>query len=181
MYQGKLMLKQRANKEGATVQYMTHPISERITKPNYFHRSVIVGLLAIATFIGALSISAVTATAQDARIQFTVVKAGLILGFGGGSGTLYYKDKAYPISIGGISVGATIGASVANLSGTVRYLKRPSDIEGNYSAAGGSAAYVVGVKGIKMKNNKGVVVNVAGPQVGLEFSLDLSGMSISLQ
>jgi hypothetical protein len=128
-----------------------------------------------------LGCSAVSATAQDARIQFTVVKAGLILGFGGGSGTLYYKNKAYPISVGGVGVGATIGASVANLSGTVRHLKRPSDIEGKYSAVGGSAAYVVGASAITLKNNKGVVVSVAGPQVGLEFSLDLSGIKISLQ
>ena len=128
-----------------------------------------------------LSCSAASATAQDARIQFTVVKAGLILGLGGGSGTLYYKNKAYPISVGGVGVGATIGASVANLSGTVRYLKRPSDIEGKYSAVGGSAAYVVGATAIKLKNNKGVVVSVAGPQVGLEFSLSLNGITISLQ
>ena len=128
-----------------------------------------------------LGCSAASATAQNARVQFTIVKAGLILGVGGGSGTLYYKNKAYPISVGGVSVGATIGASVAELSGTVRYLKRLSDIEGKYSAVGGSGAYVVGATAIKLKNNKGVVVSVAGPQVGLEFSLNLSGISISLQ
>jgi hypothetical protein len=128
-----------------------------------------------------LGCSAVSATAQDARIQFTVAKAGLILGFGVGSGTLYYKNKAYPISVGGISVGATIGASVAKLSGTVRHLTRPSDIEGKYSAVGGSAAYVVGVKAATLKNNRGVIMSVAGPQAGLELSLNLSGITISLQ
>lgn len=125
--------------------------------------------------------STAQATAQNARIAFSVVKAGLILGVGGGSGTLYYRNRAHPISVGGVSVGATIGFSVAELSGTVSHLKRLTDIEGTYSVIGASGAFVVGAKAVTLKNNKGVVISVAGSQVGLEVSLNLAGMSISLQ
>lgn len=127
-----------------------------------------------------LIVSTGSATAEDARIRFTVVKAGLIVGMGGGSGTLYYKKQAYPISVGGIGVGVTIGASVADLSGTVSGIKNVSDIEGSYSAVGAGGAYIVGAQGVSLKNNKGVVISVAGPQAGLEFSLDLSGITIKL-
>lgn len=128
-----------------------------------------------------LTLSTFTAMAQDARIQITIVKVGLIVGVGGGSGTLYHKKKAYPLSVGGLSVGATIGGSVAELSGTVRNLKRPSDIAGQYSAFGGGGAFVAGATAVRLQNKNGVVIDLSGPQAGLEFTLDLGGMTISLE
>jgi hypothetical protein len=141
-------------------------------------------LASFATVLLALSILAgsnVSVMARDAWIKFSIVKAGFILGVGGGSGSFYYRGEVYPISVGGVSVGATIGASVAELSGTVRNLRDPSDIIGTYSAVGGSGAYVVGVKAITLQNENGVIISVAGPQAGLEVSLDLGGMSINLE
>lgn len=125
--------------------------------------------------------STFAATAQDARIKMEIVKAGLIVGVGGGSGTLFFRGKNYPLSIGGLSVGATIGASAANLSGTVQNLKKPSDIVGQYSAVGGGGAIIAGVTAVELQNSRGVLIRVSGPQAGLEFSLDLGGMTISLE
>ena len=126
-------------------------------------------------------ITSLPANAQQARIQFTVVKVGLIVGGQMGSGAVYLAGRAYPISVGGLGVGFTIGASVAKLSGTVTNFRRISDIAGKYSAVGGSGAYVVGVAAVTLKNSRGVVITVAGPQAGLEISLDLSGIVITLK
>ena len=126
-------------------------------------------------------ITSLPANAQQARIQFTVVKAGLIVGAKLGSGTIFAGGRAYPISVGGLGVGYTFGASVAKLSGTIRNFKKLSDIAGTYTSVGGSGAYVVGVAGVSLNNSKGVVINVAGPQVGLEISLNLSGMVITFK
>ena len=82
------------------------------------------------------------------------------------------------ITVGGLGVGYTFGASVAKLSGTITNFKKLSDISGTYTSAGASGAYVVGVAGVTLNNSKGVIINVAGPEAGLEISLNLSGMKI---
>jgi hypothetical protein len=119
--------------------------------------------------------------APSGTIQFTLYKAGFIVGGSGGNGTLKFKGKQYPVSIGGVSLGATIGASKADLTGEVYNLKNPSDIEGTYTAGQASVAVVGGGKVAELKNSKGVVLKVSGGQVGLEFALDLSGMEVSLK
>ena len=117
----------------------------------------------------------------SAKIQFEVYKAGLIVGVSGGSGTLTFKGKDYPLSIGGVSLGATIGASKADFVGDVFNLTAPEDIEGVYSGAKAGVAVAGGAKTAVLKNSKGVELKVSGEQMGLEFTLDLSGMQVSLE
>lgn len=117
----------------------------------------------------------------SAKIQFEVYKAGLIVGVSGGSGTLTFKGKAYPLSIGGVSLGATIGASKADFVGDVFNLTAPEDIEGVYSGAKAGVAVAGGAKTAVLKNSKGVELKVSGEQMGLEFTLDLSGMDVRLK
>ena len=133
-------------------------------------------LIALSLFVPA------TATqAQDATIQFDVFKAGFIVGGAGGSGTLNYKGKGYPLSVGGISIGVTIGVSQAELVGDVFNLSKPEDIAGTYNAVGGSAVLGGGVSGVELQNSKGVKLKVQGKSMGLEFSVELSGLEISLK
>jgi len=128
-----------------------------------------------------LFVSLAVAAAPSGTISFTLYKAGFVVGASGGNGTLKFKGKTYPVSVGGVSLGATIGASKAELSGEVYNLKNPSDIEGAYSAGQASIAVVGGGKVAELQNSKGVVLKVKGPQVGLEAALDLSGMKVSLE
>jgi hypothetical protein len=130
---------------------------------------------------GTLLFANLAAAAPDGRIELTLYKAGFIVGGSGGSGTLKIKGKQYPVNIGGVSLGATIGASKAELIGEVYNLKNPSDIEGTYTAGQASVAIAGGGKIAELKNSKGVVLKVKGKQVGLELALDLSGMEISLK
>jgi hypothetical protein len=116
-----------------------------------------------------------------ATIEITLYKAGFIVGGSGGKGTLKFKGKEYPLNIGGVSLGATIGVSKAELIGGVYNLKAPGDVEGTYSAGQASVAVAGGAKVAELKNSKGVVLKVKGKQVGLELALDLSGMEISLK
>ncbi len=119
--------------------------------------------------------------APDGTIEITLYKAGFIVGGSGGSGTLKFKGKQYPLSIGGVSLGATIGVSKAELIGEVYNLKNASDIEGTYTAGQASVAVAGGTKVAELKNSKGVVLKVKGKQIGLELALDLSGMEVSLK
>ncbi len=141
------------------------------------HVSMLVAALTVLVALTAPTPS----RAQSATIELSVFKAGFIVGVSGGRGTLYYGGRAYPLSIGGVSLGATIGASQADLVGEVYNLHNPYDIAGTYSAAGAGVAIAGGARVAELQNSRGVVLKVRGKQIGLEFSLDLSGMQISLK
>jgi hypothetical protein len=119
-------------------------------------------------------------SAETGQVRISAGKAGFIVGVGGGSGTLTFKGKTYRLSVGGISVG-TIGLAQVNLSGTARNLRTAADIAGTYSAVGAGIAVVGGSKVAQLQNGNGVVITLRGVQVGVDLSLNLSGMTISLQ
>jgi len=137
-------------------------------------------ILAGALMMVAASTESRAQTGTTGTVRIQIVKAGFIVGVGGGKGTLTFNGKSYPLSIGGISVG-TIGVATVNLEGTARNLPTAADIAGTYGAASASVAIVGGAKVATLKNEKGVVLEVHGVQLGLEASLSLSGMTIALQ
>ena len=137
-------------------------------------------ILAGALMMVAASIESRAQTGTTGTVRIQIVKAGFIVGVGGGKGTLTFNGKSYPLSIGGVSVG-TIGVATVNLEGTARNLRTAADIAGTYGAASASVAIVGGTKVATLKNEKGVVLEVHGVQLGLEASLSLSGMTIALQ
>jgi len=138
-------------------------------------------MAALIVAAGTMLFADVASAQASGTIQFTLFKAGFIVGGSGGNGTLKVKGKEYPLSIGGVSLGATIGVSKADLIGEVYNLKNPSDIEGTYTAVQAGVAVAGGGKVAELKNSKGVVLKVKGQQVGLELALDLSGMEVSLK
>ena len=139
-------------------------------------RSLIVSGAALAT--GAFLSPADAATGS---IAIHIVSAGFIFGASAGSGVLTFRGRQHPLSIGGISAGATIGASGADLVGTAYHLHSPGDIEGVYSAIGAGLAVAGGRSAAQLSNARGVVLRLRGRQIGFMFSLDLSGMLISLK
>jgi hypothetical protein len=126
--------------------------------------------------IGALSLS----YAETGSVRFNIVKAGFIVGLGGGSGTLNFQGQNYRLSIGGINVG-TIGASAVELTGTAENLRTAADIAGAYTQGSAALAVVGGGRVAELRNTNGVVLKVSGPAIGLEASLSLSGLTISMQ
>ena len=121
------------------------------------------------------------AEAATGAVAINIVSAGFIFGMSGGSGVLTFRGREYPLSIGGISAGATIGASGADLVGTASNLHAPTDIEGVYSAVGASVAVAGGRREVVLTNSRGVRLRLHGRQIGFIFSFDLSGMAISLR
>ena len=117
---------------------------------------------------------------QPASVELEIYKAGFIVGVSGGKGTLHFEGRSHPLSIGGVSVGATAGVSKAELTGSVQNLRRLGDIEGTYTALQAGLTLGGGEKITKLQNSRGVVLEVKGKQIGIELSLDLNGMQISL-
>jgi hypothetical protein len=139
--------------------------------------TAVVALCAMST-LGAVSPSHAQTTGN---VRIEIVSAGFILGLESGRGTLTYRGKQYPLRIGGVSAGATIGVSKTELIGTASGLRSVSDIEGTYTAGSASLAIAGGRRTARLQNSKGVVMNLRGRQIGFEFSLDLSGMQVSLR
>src|SRR5215467_9635874 len=133
-------------------------------------------VVAAIMLAGALSWS----YAETGSVRFNIVKAGFIVGIGGGSGTLNFQGRNYQLSIGGINVG-TIGASAVDLVGTAENLRTATDIVGTYTQASVALAVVGGGRVATLRNANGVIIRVRGPAIGLEASLSLSGMTISMQ
>jgi hypothetical protein len=133
----------------------------------------------IATLM-VLGLSTQSRAQTTGTVHLKIAKVGFIVGVGGGSGTLTYHGRTYRLSVGGVSLG-TIGVSAVNLAGTAHHLHRAADIAGAYNAASASVAVVGGGKVATLINEKGVVIELRGVQLGLEASLSLSGMSLTLQ
>jgi hypothetical protein len=138
-----------------------------------------------ACLIGAMAtVGAAVSSAADADggiVRFTVYKAGWFIGGSGGSGTLTFHGRVYPLSIGGLSAGLVFGASGTHYVGTVYQIYGPADVAGVYGAAGAGAALAIGASGIVLTNEKGAVLQLTGRQVGLIANLDLSGMVVALR
>jgi hypothetical protein len=133
-------------------------------------------VVTVIMLTGALSLS----YAETGSVPFNIVKAGFIVGFGGGSGTLNFQGRNYQLSIGGLNVG-TIGASAVELVGTAENLRTATDIVGAYTQGSAALAIVGGGRVAELRNANGVVIRVSGPAIGLEAALSLSGITIAME
>ena len=138
-------------------------------------RTIIVALAALL----AAGLGQVRADSGTVRISF--LKAGWVIGGNVGSGTLTFRGRTYPLSVGGMSYGFTFGGSQTNLRGRVTNIRRPGDIEGVYGAAGAGATVGRGPQAIVLTNQNGAVLELSGLQTGLMVNLDLSGMALTLR
>lgn len=134
----------------------------------------------VVLIVGAAAISTPT-RADTGRVAVIFTKGGFVLGVGGGEGVLTLRNKHYPFTVSGMSVGFTIGASTTKLVGRAFNLKGPASIEGTYSAAGAGGAVVAGAGSVQLKNANGVILQLSGPKVGAEVSAAIGGVTIRLK
>jgi lipid-binding SYLF domain-containing protein len=137
-------------------------------------RSALIALLAIVSLSSA-------GYADEGTVMLTIYKAGWIIGGSGGSGSLYFQGRYYPLSTGGLDYGLVFGGSKTVLYGRVSNIWSPSDVAGVYGAAGAGIAVGAGARAIVLTNQKGAMLELTGRQVGLLANLDLSGLAITLQ
>ena len=153
-----------------------HDNSEDTMRSSSGFRATLIALAALAG-VGLSS----AAQADSGSISFTVLKAGFVVGGSGGSGTLSFQGRSYPISIGGISYGFTFGASETRFHGTVSNIRRASDVAGVYGAASAGAAVGRGAQAIVLTNQKGAVLSLTGRSAGAIVSADLNGLALTVR
>jgi hypothetical protein len=136
--------------------------------------------LAILGMMLLLAKAAHAAETPDATVRITGKAVSAGVGFSWGSGVLTYQGKDHPFSVSGLSAG-NIGVASATLSGEVFNLKNIDDFNGNYASVGAGATVAGGGGGMTMKNQNGVVMNVAGTTKGLSFKLGVDGLKVELK
>ena len=134
----------------------------------------------VAALMSIMLVGVTQSQAQTGTVRLNIVKAGFIVGAGGGSGVLHYHGRTYRLTVGGIGLGS-LGVAAADLVGTASNLHRPQDIAGTYGAAGAGVTFIGGGQVATLQNEKGVVLQLHGGQVGFQVSLGLAGMTIGLR
>ncbi|MFL5279506.1 MAG: hypothetical protein ACJ8AW_00500 [Rhodopila sp.] len=109
------------------------------------------------------------------------VQAAFIASGGGGSGTLFYKGRSYPFTVGGLGVGG-IGASTLDAEGEVFKLNNVSQFAGAY--AQGRYGFAFGNKSggdLWLQNEAGVIMHLKAKREGLMLSLGGDAVVISMK
>ena len=135
---------------------------------------------AVAAAVTILLSAATPSQAETCSIRLHIVKAGFIVGVGGGSGVLVCHGRAVRLSVGGVGIGS-LGVAAVDLRGTASNVSTPGSVAGTYGAAGAGATFVGGGQAATLQNGNGVVLQLAGPQVGFQVSLGLGGMTLALR
>ena len=144
-------------------------------------RRLTAGVLALTL---ALAMGVAGARSKDEKPDGTVSLKGTsaAIGIGGtwGSGTLTYKGKSHAIRMRGFDVGSVGGASIT-AHGDVYHLKDLADFDGTYAAVeAAGAAGPAGVGRTAMRNDKGVVIELASDREGVEVKASVDGVKLEL-
>jgi hypothetical protein len=128
-------------------------------------------LTAVTIFVGASTPS----QAATGSVRIIISRAGFVVG--GGSGTLHFQGRNYPLRVGGVSVGP-FGAPRVDLLGRAYNMRSPASIHGIYSALVADAAS--GASVVRLRNWHGVVLELRGRR-GVKPTVDLNGLQVSLR
>jgi hypothetical protein len=143
---------------------------------NYRMQFLAAYLFALPTF-GFVS----SAQAETCAVRVVFTKGGFIVGVGGGHGVLTCRGQHHRFVVSGMSVGFTIGASTAYLTGRALNVRNPSDIQGGYAAIGAGGALAAGAGGVQLQNGRGVILQLSGGKIGAEVSAAVGGVTITLE
>ena len=140
------------------------------------NRAIRLALLALL----ASTLVAAPANAKTGSVRVVFTKAAFVGGAGFGRGVLTFEGRKHPFRVYGLSLGVSIGASIAKFVGEAAYLNQLSDFEGTYSSVGVGGAVVAGAGGVQLKNDKGVIITLQGAKGGLEVSANITRVVIKL-
>src|SRR5262249_28926247 len=109
-----------------------------------FRTIKLIKFMAIVAALATTTLAATTPSqAQTCSIRLHIVKAGFIVGAGGGTGTLVCHGRAFRLSVGGIGLGS-LRIAAAGFAGTAPNVRNPANVARAYRAAGARGARVGG-------------------------------------
>ncbi len=139
---------------------------------------LVVGLSACA---GSVKVGpeAIAGLSPDATVEMEQVQVAYIGSAGGGTGTLFFRGRRYPFTVGGLGVGG-IGASTLEAEGEVYRLPNVEAFAGAY--AQGRYGFAIGTTSrgeMWLQNEAGVIMKLRAKRTGLMLSLGGDAIVIS--
>ena len=122
------------------------------------------------------SLGPVSATIKIEQVQVAFVGSGAA-----GGGTVTWRGRSYPITVGGLGVGG-IGVSKLTATGSVYRLRNLDDLAGAYVQL--RAGWAVGDQGkgrLWLENSKGVTLRLVTRRQGLQLALGADGVVIGFK
>lgn len=117
-----------------------------------------------------------TGTVRIEQISVAFIASGEL-----GGGTLTWRGRTYPISVGGLGIGG-IGASRVLASGRVYGLTDRADFAGAYvQLKEGWAVGRAGQGRLWLKNDKGVTISLDTRRQGLQATIGADGVVIAFK
>ena len=115
----------------------------------------------------------------DAKLSLSGTSAAIGVGTTWGSGTLTYKGKTHRVRLRGLEIGGVGGATI-DAKGDVYHLTNLADFDGTYVAIGAAAAAGPGAGHSIMRNEKGVVIDLASDREGVQVKAGVDGVRLEL-
>ncbi len=116
----------------------------------------------------------------DGTVTMNMVQAAFIGSGSGGSGTLSFRGRSYPFSIGGAGIGG-IGGSTIQAVGEVYGLDDVARFPGTY--AQGRVGFAIGTTSagqLWLQNSNGVILHLQASRTGLILSLGADAIIITM-
>ncbi len=157
---------------------------------SYNHRSRLAAGLIAAGMVAALTACGQSTPGPETRlegqppsgsVEMHQVEAAYIASAGGGTGTLFFRGRSYPFSVGRIGIGG-IGASTMEAEGDVYQLSDVAQFPGAY--AQGRYGFVVGNRSggdLWLQNENGVVMHLRAKRTGLMLTLGGDAVVITMK
>jgi hypothetical protein len=144
-------------------------------------RKLLLAIFAFALF-GAASVEAQAPGRYSGNIRFSTTAVGFILGVEWGSGTMTLAGgRVYNLRVRTLKAGMA-GVEGITANGRIYDLnpRRPGDIVGTYTSIGAGVTIGGGVGAQRMKNEKGVIIEITETAQGLAAKIAASGVAIDL-
>ena len=145
-------------------------------------RKLIFAAAAFAAFAFAGTAAAETPMQLAGHIAFSTKSVGFIVGVEWGSGTVTLRGgRVVQLRVRTLKAGM-IGLEAVQAAGRVYNLdpRRPADIVGTYASIGGGLTVGGGVGAQRMKNEKGVIIEIDETSQGLAAKIAGAGVAIEL-
>jgi hypothetical protein len=145
-------------------------------------RKLLLAVAAAAAVILSGAASAQTPPRLSGNIAFSTKSVGFIVGVEWGSGTVTLRGgSVVHLRVRTLKAGM-IGLEAVQAAGRVYNLdpRRPGDIAGTYASIGGGITIGGGVGAQRMKNEKGVIIEIDETAQGIAAKIAGAGVAIEL-
>lgn len=139
--------------------------------------------LAAALLAGSLAMAAdKDKKVPDGTVTIDETQFAFIVGGSVGGGKLSFKGKDYDFKLGGLTVGANVGAAKISAAGEVFNLTDVAKFPGTYTKVDVSATMGGGEGILRLKNENGVILDLKSRNQGLQLNVgSASGVKIEMK